>query len=64
MSDILFSFRWGKFWPKGFKIGLFLDIFSANSTQKYIDVLHGMVRDYNIGLGTNIRIFFEIFRKF
>ena len=24
-------------------------IFSANSTQKYIDVLDGMVRDYNIG---------------
>ena len=40
------------------------NIFSANSTQKYIDVLDGVVQDYNIGLGTNIWVFFEIFTKF
>ena len=33
------------------------NIFSANSTQKYIEVLDDMVRDYNIGLDKNIWIF-------
>ena len=53
MSDILFSPCWGKFWPKGFKIGLFLK-------QKYTEIFRDVLReDLSRYIYGYFRYFFE-----
>ena len=52
--NILFSSRWGKFWPKRFKIGLFLK-------QKY-EIFRGFFEILRKCFGI-FRHFFENFRK-
>ena len=52
--NILFSSRWGKFWPKRFKIGLFLK-------QKY-EIFRGFLEIFRKFFGI-FRHFFENFRK-
>ena len=44
ISGILFSSHWGKFWPKGFKIGLFLK-------QKY-EIFRGFFEIFRKCFGT------------
>ena len=62
ISDILFSSRCGKFWPKGFKIGLFLK-------QKY-EIFREILRIFEMFriswgyLDIILRISGKIFRRF
>ena len=58
MSDIRVSSRWGKFWPKGFKFGLFLK-------QKH-EIFRGFFEIFRNFLGylDIFRISGKIFRRF